>query len=106
MDENKIVETTYSEQGEITDACILSYAVETNGYHGGDGGHGGYLMLTFTNDGGASMAAAVNTSPSDPEEITDIDSDGSVVIKMSGDAEIRTMSFALRKIADFLEKIL
>ena len=101
-----IIDRMDREEGEITDACILRYAVETNGYHGGDGGHGGYLMLTFTNYAGVGMAAAVNTSPPEQEEITDIDSDGNVVIKMSGDAEIRTMSFALRKIADFLEKIL
>lgn len=100
------VERMDREQGQIEDACILRYAVETNGYHLGNAGHGGYLMLIFTNDSGVDMAAAINTSSPDPEELTDIDMNKSVVIKMSGDAEIRTMSFALRKIADFLEKIL
>jgi hypothetical protein len=95
----------YSTKGEITDACILGYEVKTNGFHGGDAGHGSYLEITFTNEASVAMDVAMPNTAG-VYEVASIDSPESVTIKMRGDAEIRTMVIALRRMSEFLEKVL
>lgn len=70
------------------DACILNVKVGTNGYHGGDAGHGSKTYIEFQLDG------------------TEIEVDkpaGKVVIKLGGDAELRTIIQGLEFAAKSLE---
>jgi len=70
------------------DACILNVKVGTNGYHGGDAGHGAKTYFEFQLDG---------------SEIEVDKSTGKVVIKLGGDAELRTMIQGLEFAAKSLE---
>jgi hypothetical protein len=70
-----------------------SIVLSTNGYQGGDGGHGGFLSLEFNTpyDGGF-----------------DIDCDhtpGKIMITIRGDWEIGETIKALRKFVHELEKL-
>jgi hypothetical protein len=74
---------------EILDACVLGLRVETNGFQGGDSGHGGRTVLAFAN------IASVNL---------DIESDDyETRIILGGDAELYCLAEGLRFIADSLD---
>ena len=80
---------------EIIDANILSVEAGTNGYQGGDTGHGGRTYIRISDEGGTDISAKVikdrcgNTS--------------GIEIALGGDAELSTMIEALKFITKVLE---
>ena len=71
------------------DACIISVKVGTNGFKGGDAGHGCETYLEFQLDGG--------------HEIEVDKKRDKIVIKLGGDAELRTIIEGLHFAAKSLE---
>lgn len=72
---------------EFYDANVLSVEVGTNGYKGGDSGHGSRVYLRFTDEGGTDLNARVHTTPYGTTEIE---------ITLGGDAELSTIIKALK----------
>jgi len=72
----------------FTDACILSVKVGTNGFQGGDVGHGSKTYLELQLAG---------------SEIEVDKSTGKLVMKLGGDAELRTIIKGLEFAANSLE---
>ncbi len=85
-----------TKKGEIVDANVLGVEVGTNGYMGGDTGHGSRTFIRIENLGGTDMNAQVVYD----EHTLDAKS---VTIKLGGDAELRTMIEALKFIVETLE---
>jgi len=88
----------FSKSEDISDACMSSVTVETTGFQGGDGGHGGYASLTLKNEGGTCMEAVVDGHA--------FDVTSAITIKLLGDAEIRTLQTALLFAASALDDLL
>ena len=81
---------------EIYDANILSVEVGTNGYCGGDTGHGGRTYIRITDKGGTDISARV---------IKDKYGDTSgIEIALGGDAELSTIIEAFEFITMVLEE--
>ena len=81
---------------EIFDANILSVEVGTNGYCGGDTGHGGRTYIRITDKGGTDISARV---------IKDKYGDTSgIEIALGGDAELSTIIEAFKFITMVLEE--
>ena len=81
---------------EIFDANILSVEVGTNGYRGGDTGHGGRTYIRITDKGGTDISARV---------IKDKYGDTSAIeIALGGDAELSTIIEAFKFITMVLEE--
>ena len=74
----------------VHNACITRFAFETNGYQGGDGGHGGYLTLTIEDLAGTGMEAKV---------ISDRVAGDQIVLSFMGDAEISNAKEGFRWLA-------
>lgn len=94
------VETVYEEDGDlcgfktsVIGANVLGVKAMTNGYHGGDGGHGCHSYIELEDYGGTEMM--VSTESDDPETKVRID--------LFGDSELSTLIAALRFMADALE---
>ena len=72
------------EEKTIYDANILRVAAGTNGYKGGDGGHGGATYFALTDQtGGGSFEFAIT------------DNGHTLTIEAFGDSELRTLTQAL-----------
>lgn len=81
---------------EIIDANILSVEAGTNGYQGGDTGHGGRTFIRISDEGGTDISARV---------LKDRYGDTSgIEIALGGDAELSTMIEALKFITKVLEE--
>ena len=81
---------------EIIDANILSVEAGTNGYQGGDTGHGGRTYIRISDEGGTDLSAKV---------LKDRYGDTSgIEIALGGDAELSTMIEALKFITKVLEE--
>ncbi len=83
-------------QREVIDANILSVEAGTNGYQGGDTGHGGRTYIRITDMGSTDIKAKVLTDRYD--KTTGIE------IALGGDAELSTMIEALKFITKVLEE--
>lgn len=75
----------------FSSANILEATVATNGYQGGDSGHGSRTYFCLEDLGGTDMDARV--------------SDSKVEIMLGGDTELETFIEALRWAADRLEQM-
>jgi hypothetical protein len=75
----------------LTTACETVFSFETNGYQGGDGGHGGYLEIMI--DGGPStmMSIAVDGEPLRQGG----DGDHKIILRFLGDSEIENVARGL-----------
>ena len=81
---------------EIIDANILSIEAGTNGYQGGDTGHGGRTYIRISDEGGTDISARV---------LKDRYGDTTgIEITLGGDAELSTMIEALKFITKVLEE--
>lgn len=81
---------------EIIDANILSVEAGTNGYQGGDTGHGGRTYIRISDEGGTDISARV---------IKDRYGDTSgIEIALGGDAELSTIIEAFKFITKVLEE--
>lgn len=76
-------------QCDFNSCNILHVEAGTNGYHGGDGGHGGVTYFSISNGGGTGWDI---NSGYDGFDVT-----------LNGDTELSTIIQALRFIADTLE---
>lgn len=81
---------------EITDANILSVEAGTNGYQGGDTGHGSRTYIRIQNEGGTDLGARVLL-----DSLGYVDG---VEIVLGGDAELSTMIEALKFATKVLEE--
>lgn len=81
---------------EIIDANILTVEAGTNGYQGGDTGHGSRTYIRIADEGGTDMDARVIKNRFG-------DTVG-IEIALGGDAELSTMIEALKFITKVLEE--
>lgn len=88
---------------EIVSANILNAKACTNGYHGGDAGHGGHSYIELQN----SSCSCMQITVSDEDGVVFQTEEGvagqSVRIDMRGDTELYTLIESLRFMADALE---
>jgi hypothetical protein len=89
MSKNKI------DKFEWNGACHFTVDVETTGPQGGDGGHGGFTSVTFTDTGGTCMEAA-------PERGLMPMRCGGFTIRFAGDDEMRGFAKAIEFLDDTL----
>ena len=83
-------------QREIIDANILSVEAGTNGYQGGDTGHGGRTYIRISNEGGTDISTRVLKNRFG-------DTSG-IEIALGGDAELSTIIEAFKFITKVLEE--
>lgn len=81
---------------EITDANILSVEAGTNGYQGGDTGHGNRTFIRIQNEGDTDLGARVLL-----DSLGYVDG---VEIVLGGDAELSTIIEALKFATKVLEE--
>ncbi len=81
---------------EIIDANILSVEAGTNGYQGGDTGHGGRTYIRISDEGGTDISAKVLKDR--------YGGTTGIEIALGGDAELSTMIEALKFITKVLEE--
>ena len=81
---------------EIIDANILSVEAGTNGYQGGDTGHGGRTYIRISDDCGTDISAKVLKDRY-------VDTSG-IEIALGGDAELSTIIEAFKFITKVLEE--
>ena len=89
---------------EVIGANVLAARAATNGYQGGDAGHGGHSYIELEDMGGTAMEVSVND-----EKIEEIFATGETLnpkvrIDVFGDTELMTLINALRFMADALEE--
>ena len=80
---------------EIIDANILSVEAGTNGYQGGDTGHGSRTYIRISDEGGTDISAKILKNK--------YGETSGIEIALGGDAELSTMIEALRFILKVLE---
>src|SRR4051794_4241246 len=76
--------TIQRDEATFDDACILGASVETNGFQGGDSGHGGYAELVLTDDAGC----GIELKPGANNDVI-------VRIHAAGDSEMRVFAESL-----------
>jgi len=74
----------------------LGVTVATNGYHGGDSGHGGRTYICFEDMCSTDVDAVVSYG---------VDTNAKVEIMLGGDSELDSMIDSLRWAADKLEEL-
>lgn len=82
---------TRQESEQFTSANILEVTVATNGYQGGDSGHGSRTYFSLEDLGSTDMDVRADR--------------GKVEIMLGGDCELQTFIDALRWAADRLEEM-
>lgn len=96
-------EDIISYSAEVYSANVLGVKAGTNGYHGGDAGHGGHSFIEIEDFGSTAMEVSVGD-----EKFYDIydsnRSNAKVRIDVFGDAELSTLIDSLRFMADALEE--
>lgn len=93
---NEILKIEDAEQLEITDACVMKVTAGTNGFKGGDSGHGSRTVVILEDEGSVDWGVIVDgVKHSAPRKIT---------LSLGGDAELRSIIKALRFAANSLSK--
>ena len=82
---------------EVTDSCSMKFSAGTNGFKGGDSGHGCRAFISIKDTGGCDLEVIDDTN-------SDIMCGGYVKISTGGDAELRLLIDGLRWMADTLEE--
>lgn len=85
----------------VNDACITTFAFETNGFQGGDAGHGGYLDIIIDGNGGTMMNVALDGAPMTPSG-----SERVIKLRFIGDAEMRNAAAGLEFLATRIRQAL
>lgn len=85
-----------TKKGEIYNCNILGVEVGTNGYQGGDTGHGSRTYIRIEDLGSTDINAWVDRNKFNETE--------SVTIKLGGDTELYTIIEALKFITETLEE--
>ena len=81
---------------ELTGACILNVEAGTNGYCGGDSGHGCRTIIILRDLGGVDMNARFDENESDCTR--------KITLEFGGDDELRLLIKALKFIRKTLKK--
>ena len=81
---------------DVVSCNILEVEAGTNGYQGGDTGHGSRTYLRIKDQGGTDMHCNVTRSPFDSSAYE-------IEITLGGDTELETMKEALRWMLSILE---
>lgn len=76
-----IIDVVVKAKESFYDACVLNASIATTGPQGGDAGHGGFAQVTIQIEG-------------EPIQVSQFDDD-TVVLRVQGDAEMRTLAKAL-----------
>jgi hypothetical protein len=79
----------------VTGACVTAFSFETNGYQGGDAGHGGYLEISIDGTSSTMMSAVLDGSPM--PQIGD--GDHKVSLRFFGDSEMENVAKGLEFLA-------
>lgn len=87
----------------ISYACVVECEAGTNGYQGGDAGHGGRAYVKFADLGGTAMEFRVTDHNRNVSKWIDAQG-GAIEIAFSGDAEIGCLIEALKFAAATLER--
>lgn len=85
---------------EFIHFSIFEVEVKTNGYHGGDAGHGGYLEVEFKDSAATSWECIVDNIKQ--KEITEFPR--SVKLIFRGDSEIQNFYESIKHIKEYLDK--
>lgn len=85
---------------EFINASIFEVTVETNGYQGGDAGHGGYLEIDFKDLSATAWECTVNKY----REKEKIEFPRSVKFIFRGDSEIENFYESIKYIKEYLDK--
>jgi len=89
---------TMKHSANFASACLFGVTVETNGYHGGDAGHGGFASVTFKDLSCTSWNVQVDGKQAlQPTEAT---------ITVEGDCEMANLRDALLFAAAALNDLL
>jgi hypothetical protein len=72
----------FSASTTFIDACILGVSLTTNGFQGGDAGHGGETLLTLKDQSSTAM------------DLINVE-EGQFTIRFRGDAELRVLARAI-----------
>lgn len=88
----------------INSACITRFSYETNGYQGGDGGHGGYLEIMIDGTGSTMMNVALDGAPM-PAGATG-DHNNKIAIRFLGDSEMENAAAGLEFLAAQIRRAL
>jgi hypothetical protein len=86
-----------SDSHECVDCCICTVEFKTNGFQGGDRGHGGFLAIAFKDQGGTSMEATTDRNGLGNDTIT---------LTFRGDAEMRVAVECFEFLAEKLRYLL
>jgi hypothetical protein len=79
----------------VNSACETTFSFQTNGYQGGDGGHGGYLEIIIDGHSNTMMNVAVDDDP-----MSQGGTGGrKVTIRFLGDCEMQNVAEGLEFLA-------
>lgn len=93
-----------SYSAEVYSANILGVKAGTNGYHGGDAGHGGHSFIEIEDFGCTAMDISVYGEDCGDMYVAEREVNKSVRVDVYGDTELVTLINALRFMADALEE--
>jgi hypothetical protein len=79
----------------VNGACVTAFSFETNGYQGGDAGHGGYLEISIDGTSSTMMSAVLDGDPM--PQIGD--GDHKVSLRFFGDSEMENVAKGLEFLA-------
>ena len=99
MDNVRMVkgEIVHTKVEEFWSATALKAECGTNGYHGGDGGHGSRTYVMISDIGGTDISIKAYK----PDIVF---GNGYVIIELTGDSELHTIIDCFKFIAETLEK--
>jgi hypothetical protein len=95
--EKKVAEEKLTGSITVNSACITTFSFETNGYQGGDGGHGGFLQVTIDGHGSTMMNVARDNEPM--QMSASGDTNNKIAIRFFGDCEMANAAEGLEFLA-------
>ena len=85
-----MAEKKFADSITVNSACETTFSFETNGYHGGDGGHGGYLQIVIDGRSSTMMNIAVDDEPLSMSAGGDVEN--KVTLRFLGDCEMANVA--------------
>lgn len=85
---------------EFINFSIFEVTIETNGYHGGDAGHGGFLKVEFKDSSATGWECIVDKY----DEYEKTEQPRSVKLTFRGDSEIENFYESIKYIKEYLDK--
>ena len=92
---------------KASDLCTTTFSFKTNGFQGGDTGHGGYLEVVIKDEGGTAMGVVLNAAlAASNKEKNGTTLGGEVTLRFTGDAEMRNFAKGIDFLAEHLYRAL